>query len=153
MQVKVKKLVENAVVPKYAKAGDAGLDLTATSVKREGNKVIYGTGLAFEIPVGYVGLVFPRSSIHKSGLRLTNCVGVIDSGYRGEVMAVFDDKDYKVLIDTEKGNQVAALGTQFRVGERIAQMIVMPYPEVELLEVNELSSTERGEGGFGSSGR
>lgn len=152
MQVKVKKLVENAVVPKYAKNGDAGLDLVATSVKREGGKVIYGTGLAFEIPLGHVGLVFPRSSIHKSDLRLTNCVGVIDSGYRGEVMAVFDDKAFSP-VRTDNGNQIAILGNMFNVGDRIAQMIVMPYPEVELLEVNDLSSTERGEGGFGSSGR
>lgn len=152
MQVKVKKLVKDAVVPKYAKPGDAGLDLTATSVKREGNKVIYGTGLAFEIPVGYVGLVFPRSSIHKSDLRLTNCVGVIDSGYRGEVMAVFDDKAF-LPIQTDNGNQIAALGKSFAIGDRIAQMIILPYPAVELLESEELSDTERGDGGFGSSGR
>jgi dUTP pyrophosphatase len=152
MQVKVKKLVKEAVVPKYAKAGDAGLDLTATSVKRERGKVIYGTGLAFEIPVGYVGLVFPRSSIHKSDLRLTNCVGVIDSGYRGEVMAVFDDKAY-APVRTDNGNQIAVLGQAFNVGDRIAQMIILPYPAVELLESEELSDTERGEGGFGSSGR
>jgi dUTP pyrophosphatase len=152
VQVKVKKLAANAVVPRYAKPGDAGLDLTATSVKREGSKVIYGTGLAFEIPVGYVGLVFPRSSIHKSDLRLTNCVGVIDSGYRGEVMAVFDDKAY-APVRTDNGNQIAAVGKGFGVGDRIAQMIILPYPSVELVKVDELSDTERGEGGFGSSGR
>lgn len=152
MQVKVKKLVKDAVVPKYAKAGDAGLDLTATSIKREGGKVVYGTGLAFEIPDGYVGLVFPRSSIHKSDLRLTNCVGVIDSGYRGEVMAVFDDKAF-APVRTDNGNQIAVLGNSFNVGDRIAQLIIIPYPQITLEEVEELTSSERGTGGFGSSGK
>lgn len=142
MQVRVKKLSENAVIPKYAKPGDAGLDLTATSVRREGSKVIYGTGLAFEIPLGYVGLVFPRSSIHKSSLRLTNSVGVIDAGYRGEVMAVYDDKS------------LAAKGAElFNVGDRIAQLLIIPYPSIELLESEELTETVRGDGGFGSSGK
>lgn len=152
MQVKVKKLFENAKIPKYAKPGDAGLDLTAVSMKREGNKITYGTGLAFEIPEGYVGLVFPRSSIHKSDLRLTNCVGVIDSGYRGEVMAVFDDKAHE-FVDTKGGNKLAVLGRAFEIGERIAQLLILPYPAIELVESDSLSNTERGEGGFGSSGR
>lgn len=143
MQVRVKKLSENAVIPKYAKPGDAGLDLTATSMRREGSKVIYGTGLAFEVPLGYVGLVFPRSSIHKSSLRLTNSVGVIDAGYRGEVMAVFDDKAF----GTDDGNVI------FNVGDRIAQLLIIPYPSIELLESEELTETVRGDGGFGSSGK
>lgn len=141
MQVRVKKLSENAVIPKYAKPGDAGLDLTATSMRREGSKVIYGTGLAFEIPLGYVGLVFPRSSIHKSSLRLTNSVGVIDAGYRGEVMAVFDCKT------------LSSKAELFYVGDRIAQLLIIPYPSIELLESEELTETVRGDGGFGSSGK
>lgn len=139
MQVRVKKLSPFAVIPKYAKPGDAGLDLVATSATEEGTKIKYGTGLAFEIPEGYVGLVFPRSSIHKTSLRLTNCVGVIDSGYRGEVMAIFD---------CDQG----AFGPEFKLGDRIAQMIIIPYPKIELVESEDLTDTERGAGGFGSSG-
>ena len=87
MKVKIKRLNENAVIPAYAHVTDAGLDLTATSKNIEGNRVIiYGTGLAVEIPEGYVGLIFPRSSNSKKNLLLTNSVGVIDSGYRGEIM-------------------------------------------------------------------
>jgi dUTP pyrophosphatase len=97
----------------------------------------YGTGLAVEIPEGHVGLLFPRSSISNSGLILTNSVGVIDSGYRGEIKFRF-----KHIPDT----------AYYKPGDRIGQLIVMPYPEIDFQEVEELSSTERGEGGFGSSG-
>src|SRR5690554_5776932 len=90
MKVKVKKLVPEAKIPKYAKEGDAGLDLTVTSV--EDLELLdytkYGFGLAFEIPVGYVGLLFPRSSCYKKDQVMSNAVGVIDSSYRGEVSAV-----------------------------------------------------------------
>lgn len=147
MKVKVKKLHKDAVIPKYAKPGDAGLDLTAVTVSNEevhsGGETTYRTivwfGLAFEIPEGYVGLIFPRSSVHKVGSVLSNCVGVIDSGYRGEVRAVFYDLEQQ----SEK----------YKAGDRCAQMIIMPYPQVEFVEADELSSTVRGEGGFGSSGR
>jgi len=142
--VKVKKLHPDAVIPKYAKHGDAGLDLVATSVEVSDSKVKYGTGLAFEIPQGYVGLIFPRSSIHKTSLRLTNSVGVIDSGYRGEVMAIFEDRDFETSYEH---------GVRFCLGERIAQLIIMPYPEVELVESEELGETERGSGGFGHTGK
>jgi dUTP pyrophosphatase len=142
MEVKIKKLVENAIVPKYAHETDAGLDLTATSMELdEYGNVVYHTGLAFEIPKGYVGYIFPRSSISKYSLQLTNSVGVIDSGYRGEVLFKFktisNKKDFKL----------------YEVGERIGQLIIMPYPNIELVEVDELSSTDRNEGGFGSSGK
>ena len=89
--------------------------------------------------MGYVGLVFPRSSIRKMDLALTNCVGVIDSGYRGEIQATFKKTQG---LDSVKYN----------VGERGAQIIIMPYPKVNFVEVDELSSTERGDGGFGSTG-
>lgn len=90
MEVKIKKLNESAVIPTYAKHGDAGMDLTAISKEYDGNgNVIYGTGLAFEIPENYVGLLFPRSSNTKKDLILGNSVGVIDSGYRGEVILIF----------------------------------------------------------------
>ena len=142
MEVKIKKLVENAIVPKYAHDTDAGLDLTSTSMELdEYGNVVYHTGLAFEIPKGYVGYIFPRSSISKYSLQLTNSVGVIDSGYRGEVLFKFK------TISNEKNFKL------YEVGERIGQLIIMPYPSIELVEVDELSSTDRNEGGFGSSGK
>lgn len=140
MKVKVKKLVENAVIPHYAKSGDAGLDLTATSVDIKGDKVTYGCGLAFEIPKGYFGLAVPRSSNSKKDLLLTNSAGIIDSGYRGEVTAVFIAYD----------NKEESL---YKVGERFAQLVILPYPEIELEEAEELSATERGTGGYGSTGK
>ncbi|NDB61217.1 dUTP diphosphatase [bacterium] len=140
MRVGVKKLHPNAVIPKYAKPGDAGLDLTAVEIiNDEGFQVTYKTGLAFEIPLGYVGLIFPRSSVRNYQLSLSNCVGVIDSGYRGEVQFTF--------------NKLAGIPSKkYEVGDRIGQMIIMPHPEVLLVEMENLSTTERGDGGFGSSG-
>ncbi len=162
-QLNVKKLHPDAVIPKYAKPGDAGLDLTATSLEYKNGRYIYGTGLAFEIPEGHVGLLFPRSSINKYDLRLTNCVGVIDSGYRGEVKFVFEndgiipreeipEEVIKALSNSgiEKKEYMRKL---YNVGDRIGQLIVMPYPEMKVQEVKELSDTERGDGGFGSSGK
>lgn len=142
MKVKVKKLHPQAVIPRYAKPNDAGLDLTVTSAERDrANPMKWnvGFGLAFEIPEGFVGLVFPRSSVHKTQCRLSNAVGVIDAGYRGEVRAVFDT--------FPTSDEV------YNVGDRAAQIIIMPYPQVELEEADELSSTERGTGGFGSTGK
>lgn len=144
MQVKVKRLVPEAVVPKYAKPGDAGLDLTATSIATdEHGNIVYGTGLAIEIPVGFVGLIFPRSSNSKTDLYLTNHVGVIDSGYRGEIMFKFRPST---------NTHLDGYPTIYKVGERVGQLIVMPYPQIELSESDTLSDTERGEGGFGSTG-
>jgi dUTP pyrophosphatase len=141
--VKVKKLHENAVVPSYSKPGDAGMDLTITSVLSETKThVTYGFGVAMEIPFGYVGLVFPRSSIRKYDLALTNCVGVIDSGYRGEIQATFKKNNWLKQDASEKYN----------VGDRGAQIIILPYPQVFMVESDELSDTERGTGGFGSTG-
>lgn len=141
MTVKFKKLVPEAQPPKFGKPGDAGADLVATSVEeRNDHQVVYGTGLAVEIPEGMVGLIFPRSSIRNYELVLSNSVGVIDSGYRGEIMATFlkgkkhdPDKIYKV-------------------GDRIAQLVIMPVPVVRYTEVDELSDSERGTGGHGSTG-
>jgi dUTP pyrophosphatase len=141
MEVKIKKLHADAVIPKYAKSGDAGLDLTAISRSRDGQVVTYGTGLAVEIPEGYVGLIFPRSSIFKTTMSLSNSVGVIDSGYRGEVMLKFVDRCESVI-----GRET------YKVGDRVGQLLIIPYPSIELVEVEELSSSERGAGGYGSSG-
>lgn len=151
MEVKIKKTHPDAVIPKYAKPGDAGLDLTAVSKYfDEYGNLCYGTGLAFEIPQGYVGLIFPRSSICKNQLLLSNAVGVIDSGYRGEVSFKFKPSNSfaSVLYDTDWEQNGA-----YKIGERIGQMIIMPYPQIEFVEVNELSQTERGTTGYGSSGR
>lgn len=165
MQVKVKKLRPDAVIPKYAKDGDAGLDLTATEAEYKDGRLVYGTGLAFEIPYGYVGLIFPRSSISKQDLRLTNCVGVVDSGYRGEVKAVFENDAMQMRGESEFLTQFWDPTTAnyinkglpehkvYGVGERIAQMIIVPYPQVELVEAESLSETARGAGGFGSTGK
>ena len=90
MEIRIKKLIEGAVIPQYSKQGDAGLDLTATSRRMDPTGFIeYGTGLAVQIPTGYVGLVFPRSSISRVNMQLCNAVGVIDSGYRGEILCRF----------------------------------------------------------------
>lgn len=140
MQVKMKRLVETAVIPEYAKAGDAGLDLIATSKEENAMFIEYGTGLSMELPDGFVGFIFPRSSISKYHLSLANSVGVIDSGYRGEIKVRF------------KKTSTNAYETVYNVGDKICQLIVMPFPKVEIEEVSELSNTERGAGGFGSSG-
>lgn len=145
MELKINvKLVNYDVptsIPKYAKSGDAGLDIVATSKevvdKGEFGYIEYGTNLAFEIPDGYVGLVFPRSSISNTGMILGNAVAVIDSGFRGEVKLRF-----KWIKDTK----------QYEVGERIAQVIILPYPKVEFVLVEDLFTTDRGTGGFGSTG-
>lgn len=141
MKVRIKKLHPHAVIPKYAKQDDAGVDLHCVSdptIDTSGNTV-FKTGLAFEIPTGYVGLLFPRSSISKTGYHLRNSVGVIDAGYRGEVIVKFGFKGFSE--------------THYKKGDRIAQLIIMPRPYVEFEEVDELSETDRGTGGFGSTGQ
>ena len=142
MQVKIKKLHVDAVIPAYSKPGDAGLDLTAVSATQDqyGN-VVYGIGLAFEIPEGHVGLLFPRSSNSKTDLYLTNHVGVVDSGYRGEIMFKF--RPVNGLLNAKV----------FQVGDRVGQIMILPYPSIEFDEVNELTNSERGDGGFGSTGK
>jgi dUTP pyrophosphatase len=149
-EVRIKKTHPDAKIPKYAKSGDAAVDLTAVSYEYKDGRHVYGTGLAFEIPPGFVGLIFPRSSICKYDLRLTNCVGVIDSGYRGEVKAFFEDRG----MFGDSSSVLRALDNKniYKVGDRIAQMMIIPYPEISFIEVKELSETERGSGGFGHSG-
>ena len=140
MKVKIKRLDKSAVIPKYAKDGDAGLDLTATAYKvNEKGQYIYTSDLALEIPDGYVGLLFPRSSICKKDLEMTNSVGVIDSNYRGPIMSVF--------------NPTCEDPEIYELGERFAQLIITPYPKIEFEEVEELSETNRGTGGYGSTGK
>lgn len=135
MRVRFKKLHPEAVTPSYAKLGDAALDLTAISYSRTPYYWEFKTGLAFEIPEGYIGLLFPRSSISNTGHSLCNSVGVVDSGYRGEVTFRF---------------RVDAFKNTYLEGDRVGQLIILPYPKIELDEVSELSDTERGKGGYGS---
>lgn len=143
----IKRLHPNAVIPSYAHPSDAGLDLTATTRTDDGNgNIIYGTGLAFEIPQGAVGLVFPRSSIRNTSLFQANAVSVIDSGYRGELTVTM--RKY-INPDTGKHNPDA----QYQPGDRIAQLIVIPYPTCRIVETEELSPSDRGTGGYGSTGK
>jgi dUTP pyrophosphatase len=133
--------VQTAQKPKFGKPGDAGADLVATSVDfSRKNQVVYGTGLAVEIPEGMVGLVFPRSSVRNYDLSMANSVGVIDSGYRGEIMVTFNILNLHTVENS------------YQVGDRIAQLIIMPVPLAKYVEVEELSETQRGQQGHGSTG-
>ena len=119
--------------------GDAGMDLHAVSESFDDHgNYVYGTGLAMEIPEGYVGLIFPRSSISKTAHSLRNAVGVIDSGYRGEII-------FKFAINTLNS-------PVYKIGDRIGQIIILPYPQIEFEQAWELSKTQRGKGGYGSTG-
>nr|DAF64285.1 MAG TPA: dUTPase [Podoviridae sp. ct2m58] len=143
MEVKFKKLSDKAVVPTKAHSSDAGFDLTATRVTSEVNEcgqfvLVYHTDLAMEIPDGYVGLIFPRSSISKKSLYQTNAVAVIDSNYRGEIIVKYKNTT---------GDSIPAV---YNLGDKFAQLIIMPYPAIEFVEAEELSESDRGEGGFGS---
>lgn len=138
MKIKFKKLHADAKAPFQGTPGSAGFDLYATTKEQvDFYHTRFGTGIAVEIPAGHMGLVFPRSSCYKKGMLLSNCVGVIDSDYRGEISAVF--------IGTDKE-------TCYNVGDRICQLIIVPYPAVEYVESEELSETSRGGGGYGSTG-
>lgn len=142
MKVKIKKLKSTAVIPTYAKPGDACMDLTATSLHYDDVKgFVYGTGLAMEIPEGYEGVIRPRSSICKTDAYITNSPGTVDAGYRGEVMVVF------------KNNDPNNRNAPYKIGDRIAQIKIQEVIPVEFIEVDELSETERGEGGYGSTGK
>ena len=171
MKVKIKKLHESAVIPSYSKKGDAGMDLTAVDYYYdvEGN-IVYRTGLAIEIPEGYVGLIFRRSSICKRDINLTNAVGVIDSGYRGEIIMkfkpslCFHPNEYTDYLASDKfddydgvyipyDERIPIKPHTYNYGERIGQIIIIPYPQIEFEEVEELTKTDRGDGGFGSSGK
>ena len=138
MYIKFKKLDSNAVIPRKAHPSDAGMDLVAVSFETntKHNFIEYGTGLAMEIPANHVGLVFPRSSVSKTSLSLRNCVGVIDSGYRGEI---------KLRFSLDKSTN-----KRYDIFDKIGQIIVLDMPELEILETKELSDTDRAEGGFGS---
>ena len=194
LEIKLKKLDKNAVIPQYAHDGDVGMDLTAISVEydRAHDMYIYHTGLAFETDKHYGIFLFPRSSNRKTDAYLSNHVGIADSAiYRGEIILCFKNRtSLEVRAEIEKsrcfisrlsyepfttssGNSVIFNWSHvakdaenagnwiydnpmqyapYQVGERIAQMVVLPYPNVKISEREELSETERGSGGFGSTG-
>lgn len=144
-KVKIKKLDENAVIPKYGSEFSAGADLYALTdgekdmTVKSGETVLVHTGIAMEIPVGYVGLIYARSGLAtKRGLAPANKVGVIDSDYRGEIMVA--------LHNHSANNEVIAYG------ERIAQIVIAPFLKAEFEECDTLEDTQRGKGGFGSTG-
>lgn len=144
MKINIKKLNENAIIPTRGSEGAAGMDLYACTsspiVIMPHNTVKVGTGLAIEIPDGYFGAIFARSGLAtKQGLRPSNCVGVCDSDYRGEYIVALHN-------DTNEPQTINPM-------ERIAQLVIMPYLSVEFNEVDELDDTERGSGGFGSTGK
>jgi dUTP pyrophosphatase len=152
VKVSIKKLSPDAVIPTYSKDGDAGMDLTAVSKEITDDYISYKTGLSFEIPKGYVGLLFPRSSNSKKDLLLTNSVGVIDSGYRGEVelrfKPIFNNKLENIPTLSNKLQNIST----YNVGDRVGQIMILPYPKIQFVETDKLSESERGDGGFGSSG-
>ena len=154
MIIKIKRTHPNSVIPHYAKNGDAGLDLTAISKEYdEYANAVYKTGLAIEIPENYVGLIFPRSSNSKTDQYLTNSVGVIDSGYRGELMVKYKNvgiNSLETLEDLFTGK--VEFKHEHKIGDRIGQLYLEEIIPINFVEVEELSNTERGTGGFGSSG-
>lgn len=183
MNVKIKKLSDEAQIPTYAKPGDVGMDVYATRkwIDEYGN-VCYGTDLAFELPEGYAMFIFPRSSISKYSLSLCNSVGILDSGYRGELIFKFkptlyygsiqNDPEHEdeigIITDDVDDNTVCVIPGEnpyinskimyydydhYEVGDKIGQIVIMPYPQINFVEVDELSDTERGKGGFGSTGK
>lgn len=143
MEIKFKKLHEKAVAPVKQHVSDAGFDLTCVAVSTVRNEcgqvlLVYHTGLAIEIPKGHVGFIMPRSSVYKKSLIQSNCVGVLDENYRGEVMVVMR-------------NTTDVIPAIYKEGDRFAQLVIVKLPEVdEFVEAEELSETERGIDGFGS---
>ena len=143
MELRVKLLAEAARLPTRAHPGDAGLDLRAAEAATlaPGERASVGTGIAVEIPPGHAGLVLPRSGLaDRHGIALVNAPGLIDSGYRGEIRIL--------LLNTDPGEPF-----EVTPGDRIAQLVLVGYAEVEPVEAAELVESARGDGGFGSSGR
>ena len=171
IDVKYKKLDKDAKEPFKKYEVDAGYDLTAIWKKGTRKYIEYGTGLAFEIPVGYVGLLYPRSSVTEEDLMLKNAVGVVDASYRGEIKfryinAVhgifqnfrhYDPDNYPNNYNIYEYIGVTSVNDcqleQYEVGDRCGQIVIMELPKIKLIEVNELSDTTRGTAGYGSSGK
>ena len=148
--VNFKKLHEDATIPSYATDGSAGLDCTTvTDPIQKDTYIGYKLGFSVEIPEGYVGYLFPRSSISKTDLSLSNAVGVIDSDYRGEVQARFYSKHYSGVYN----DMIPRNTHKYIKGDRVCQLIIMPLPRIKPQWVDELSDSERGDGGHGSTGK
>ena len=146
LKLKVKRLIPNATIPTYATDGSACFDIYSTGTAEVNHSQVFSTGLAFEIPKGYVMLVFSRSGHgFNKDVRLANCVGVIDSDYRGEL---------KVKLTNDNPNKMfAATRLDVKTGDRIAQAMLLQYDKVEFEEVDDLTDTTRGVGGFGHTGQ
>jgi len=143
IELRIQRLREDAIVPERAYEGDAGVDLAACETVQlaPGERAIVGTGLAVAIPEGYAGFVQPRSGLaDRHGISIVNAPGLIDSGYRGEIKVI--------LLNTDRSASFLV-----EPGMRIAQLVVLPVPEIDLVESDELPATERGVRGHGSSGR
>lgn len=163
MEVKIKRIHPDAVIPKYSKPGDAGMDLVATGIQTKNDIITYHTGIQVEIPEGYVGLIVPRSSIYKQDLMLANHIGIIDSGYRGEILCKFRltalcmehvSNNRYLIRDFEIDPETGAYKNvhTYKIGDRVAQLIIIPYPLIEFKEVDVLKESNRGTGGFGHTG-
>ncbi len=150
LNVKIKKLHKDAVIPKYETNGAVGMDLTAVSVEYDeyGNLVV-GTGLAIQLPEGYYADLRPRSSISKYDLVLANSIGTVDADYTGELILKFKPSDYFAV----NRDDVYGDGEIYKVGDRVAQLLILPYPKINFIEVEELDKTERSNKGFGSTGK
>lgn len=143
-EISFKKLSDNAVIPKKVHITDAGFDLVCTNTSYNASQriITYGTDIAVAIPDGYVGLLVPRSSVYKKPLTLANCCGIIDSGYRGEIM-------FKYRYEYDNGFDCDDL---YVVGDRVGQLVIVPCPQFTSKEVDELPEGDRGDNGFGSTG-
>jgi dUTP pyrophosphatase len=141
VDVKIRKVHPDAVLPKRAHPTDAGMDVTAISMEMTEDYIEYDTGLQFQLPAGYVMLIFPRSSNSKKDLLMCNSVGVLDAGYTGNLK-------FRFKLTTEGYTEKI-----YNPGDKIGQIIILPYPEINFIETEEFDETDRGDGGFGSSGK
>lgn len=144
IEIKIKKLHPDAVIPSYATKGSGLMDVVATSIRETTDFIEYGTGLAFELPKGYVMRIYPRSSNSKYDLLLTNSVGNLDSDYRGELLFRYKR--------TKKSKLFGSSIKKYKIGDRIGQICIEKVIPVKFTEVEDLSVTERDTGGFGSTG-
>ncbi|GAC1410164.1 MAG: dUTP diphosphatase [Actinomycetota bacterium] len=143
VEILVKRLSGDVAMPAPAHAGDAGLDLQSAidATLKPGDRLVVPTGIAIAIPDGYAGFVQPRSGLAaKRGIGIVNSPGLVDSGYRGEIKVVMINHDLSEALEIHRG-------------DRIAQMVILPIPALDIVEANELPASDRGERGFGSSGR
>lgn len=162
IQIPFKKLHENAVIPAKATNGAAGYDCVATEIEFnvEHQYVVYKLGFAVAIPEDYVGLLYPRSSNRKTEVYIPNCVGVIDSDYRGEVSFTVKFTDDDIRIENNRIVEYTAdystffeVTPPYRVGDRVCQLVIQKLPNIHFMETDTLDETERGTGGHGSTGR